>query len=145
MTSSASSVYQTLYYDYKEPPVCADHRQAHACMRASAHQQQQHHQHSTGNVMVRPSLTTNPISIPTSVIPGQHVMIHSPNTLHSPTAGMCPNCSLGFQQATPPSAFHFQRRPSSEEPHLSVPGLYYCNVPDAGKKRYQNVAGPPNQ
>lgn len=141
MTSSASSVYQTLQYDYKESPVSADHRQVHACMRASSQPQ---HQHSTGNFIVCPP-QTNPISIPTSMIPAQHIMIHSPTTLHSPTASMCPNCSLGFQQATPPSAVHFQRRPSSEEAHLSLPGMYYCNVPDPGKKRYQNVTGPPSQ
>ena len=135
----ASSIYQTLHHNYGEPPVSADHRQAHACMRATA---QQHHQHSTGNVIICPPQTT-PISIPTPVIPAQHVVIHSPTTLHSSTAGVCPNCSsLGFQQATPP---RFQRRPSSEEANLAVPGSYYCNMADTGKKKYQNVAGPPSQ
>ena len=140
--TTTSSVYQTLHYNYGEPPVSADHRQAHACMRASAQQ------HGTGNVFVCPP-QTNPISIPTSVIPAQHqhVMIHSPPALHSSTtcAGMCPHCSLGFQPATSPSAVHFQRRPSAEEPNLSMPGLCYYNIPDSGKKRYQNMAGPSNQ
>ena len=139
---TAHSIYQTLQYNYGEPPVSADHRQVHACMRVSTQQ----HQHSTGNVLVR-SPQTNPISIPTSVTPMQHqqVIVHSPTTA---SVGVCPNCSLGFQQATSPTAIHLHRRPSSEEPNLAVPGVCYYNIPESGKKKYQNyqnVAGPPYQ
>ena len=142
---TAHSIYHTLQYNYGEPPVSADHHQAHACIRISTQQQ---HQHSTGNMLVH-SPQTNPISIPTSVTPMQHqkVIVHSPTALHSSTAcvGVCLNCSLGFQQATSPSAIHLHRRPSSEEPNLAVPRLCYYNIPESGKKRYQNVTGPPYQ
>ena len=137
---STSSMYQRLHYSCREFPMSIDQRPAHAgmCTLPQQQQQQQHRQHCSGNVIVcHPQ--TSPISIPTTaVIPAQQVMIHSPTALHCPSTGMCPNCSLGFQQASSPSAARFLRRSSSEE-------ASYCNIHDSGKKKYQNVAGPPSQ
>jgi len=121
---TAPSFYQTLHHNYGESAAVADHRHPHTL-----------HQHSTGNVFVC-SPQANPIS---SIIPGQHIMIHSPTTLHS-SAGMCPHCSLGLQPATPPSAVHFQRRMSSEERRSSSDETFnpcYCKL-ESGKKRYEN-------
>ena len=102
---------------------------------------QQQRQHSTGSLFLSPS-QTYPISIPTTVIPTQH-LVHSPSAVHnSPTTMFTSGCTLHplcSHQAGPLSPIHSQQRSSSEGANLSATSVACYYKPAEAEKKYQNV------